>query len=283
MAGRNWFSHLKWLFRVRACKNELAKRHVTPRAHGLDAPLVVSLTSYPPRFAQLHLTLRCLLEQTVQPDEVLLWIAHDDMEKLTPEILDLKSQGLTIHPCQELRSYNKLVHAIQENPHRYIVTADDDIYYAADWLEKLTTTANQYPSQIIAHRAHRVTYQADGAMMSYEQWETNISGPHDGSDIFATGVGGVLYPPNSLDEMSTQVEQFSSLSPTADDIWFYWMARRKGTTVRHVGPKTRVIEWPGSQTVSLRSTNRGIEDNNGNDTAIANLTRVLGLPVPHDL
>lgn len=282
MADPVWFSNLKWFFRVRACEKELNARDFTAREHGLGMPLVVCLTSYPPRFKQLHLTLRCLLKQTVRPDEVILWIAHDDIEKLTPNILELKSQGLTIKACQELKSYNKLIHALQEDPQRYIVTADDDLYYPADWLEKLTTTAAAHPSRIISHRAHRIQYKADGSMQSYEQWDKNIDGPHEGYDIFATGVGGVLYPPDSLDDMVLQQDQFLTHCPTADDVWFYWMARRKGTVVRHVGPKTRVIEWPGSQAVSLRSKNRGAEDNNGNDTAIANLTKALGRPDTSD-
>ena len=41
---------------------------------------------------------------------------------------------------------------------------------------------------------------------------------------FLTGVGGVLYPPNSLHQDILSQEGFSSLCPNADDIWFWAMA-----------------------------------------------------------
>ena len=40
---------------------------IAPKPHGLPGPLIVSLTSYGPRLASLHLTLKCLLRQSVRP------------------------------------------------------------------------------------------------------------------------------------------------------------------------------------------------------------------------
>jgi len=42
------------------------------RRHHLHAPLVVSLTSYPPRFGTLALTLHSPLRQTLKPDHLIL-------------------------------------------------------------------------------------------------------------------------------------------------------------------------------------------------------------------
>ena len=53
-----------------------------PRPHGLATELIVSLTSYPPRFAVLAKTLRSLIDQRVKPDRLVLWIAHDDTAQL---------------------------------------------------------------------------------------------------------------------------------------------------------------------------------------------------------
>jgi hypothetical protein len=36
-----------------------------------------------------------------------------------------------------------------------------------------------------------------------------------------TGVGGVLYPPHSLKKEMMDVELFTELAPTTDDIWFW--------------------------------------------------------------
>ena len=46
----------------------------------------MSLTSYPPRFGTLHLTLACLLDQSVKPDHLILWIAREDIKELPDDI-----------------------------------------------------------------------------------------------------------------------------------------------------------------------------------------------------
>lgn len=51
------------------------------KRHGLSVPLIVSLTSYSLRFKKLHLTLKCLLNQSIEPDKIILWISYDDKEK----------------------------------------------------------------------------------------------------------------------------------------------------------------------------------------------------------
>ncbi len=271
--------HYKRAKRVRANLREIETRRITPRPHGLDAPLIVSLTSFPLRFPQLVHTLRCLLNQTMQPDDVVLWCTPGDMAALPQEIRDMKSQGLRIAPCEDLRSYMKLVPALIEDPCRYIATADDDLHYPADWLEQMVETVRTHPNHIAAHRAHRIAYTPEGNMRPYRDWTKNIEGAVEGADIFATGVAGVLYPPGVLHRSVTERDKFTTLCPSADDVWFHWMARKNGTTVRHIGPKIRIVEWPGSQQVSLRSVNLG--DGNGNDVAISALLAELGPPVPN--
>ena len=272
------FRKLKAWLRMRRVTAELMSRRVDPRPHGLPGRLIVSLTSYPKRFPTLHLTLRCLLLQTMRPDAVILWIAHADMDRLTPEILALREMGLTIRATDDLRSYKKLIPALTEWPDAYHVTSDDDHYYQASWLEDLVQATRAHPAQVIGHRCHRVGYAPDGQMLSYELWRKNIEGAVAGADVFATGVGGILYPPGALHPDTTRTDLFQSLCPNADDIWFYWMARRQGALIRHVGPKTRVLEWPGSQVENLRALNRGQGGASGNDAAIAAMVAQFGTP-----
>ncbi len=98
------------------------------KAHGLPSPLIISLTSYPARFGKLHLTLKCLLSQSMAADKVVLWIAHQDKAALTPAILNLQKVGLQIGYCDDLRSYKKIIPTRQNYPDSFIVTADDDLY-----------------------------------------------------------------------------------------------------------------------------------------------------------
>ncbi|SHF89167.1 hypothetical protein SAMN05444339_11914 [Loktanella atrilutea] len=255
----------------------MVSRHIAPRPHGLDAPLIVSLTSYPKRYDVLHLTLTCLLCQTIMPDEVSLWIGDGDFEQLPESVLMLQERGLKIYRTKDLRSFKKIIPALSRWPEAYIATADDDVYYPADWLEGLVATAIAFPGRIIAHRVHRIIYDAAGEIESYERWSKNLLRGQEGQALFATGVGGILYPPRSLHPDIVREDLFMTLCPGGDDLWLYWMAQRQGSVVRHVGPKHRTIEWPGSQVFALRSVNRGTPDESGNDLAIAKLTKYFRL------
>jgi hypothetical protein len=90
------FRTLKSKWRARRAMKEMVSRHVTPRPHGLGAPLIVSLTSYPKRYDILHLTLTCLLCQTIVPDEIILWISDADFDELPVPVLMLQERGVQL-------------------------------------------------------------------------------------------------------------------------------------------------------------------------------------------
>ena len=129
------------------------------------------------------------------------------------------------------RSYNKLIFSLIEFPDYAIVTADDDLYYWDDWLEKMIWDYRRYPGEIIAHRVHNVSF-TDGKIDCYNQW----NGPDRDSSYcnFLTGCGGVLYPPKSLHPDVTDSKLFTKLCPLADDIWFYVMALLNRRKIRKV-------------------------------------------------
>jgi len=176
MPSPNWLSNLKW--RVRVSKNirEIDSRNVAPKKHPLDAPLAISLTSFPARFDTLALTLRCLLAQTIRPDAVILWVAENDFPELPQDVLELQLSGLDIQTCEDIKSYKKLIPCLLENPDRYIVTADDDVHYEADWLEKLVSSSMRNTGKIISCRSHRIEYDTDGKLLPYAEWKkTSVS------------------------------------------------------------------------------------------------------------
>ena len=62
------------------------------------------------------------------------------------------------------------------------------------------------------------------------------------------GVGGVLYPANSLDGEVVNSELFNRLAPTNDDIWFWFMAIKAGTRINVVkGNHPKPVDAYGSQ------------------------------------
>lgn len=250
-------------------------RTVKQRAHGLPFPLVVSLTSYSKRFDTLAPTLATLLSQEVKADATVLWIAPADIDALPADVRALEAHGLTIRTTPDLRSYKKIIPALEAYPDAAIVTADDDVYYPADWLGYLADDWRADRREILCTRAHRMQRKGDG-LAPYVEWDHHVSDLGDSPNLFGTGIGGILYPPGIFHPDVTRVDRLLELCPTTDDVWLNWMARLSGATVRRVGPRRRFREWPGSQEVALMNVNF-VNDSN-NDRQIAQIVAAYGIP-----
>lgn len=231
------------------------------RCHGLPGELIISLTSYPRRFSVLGFTVRSLLDQTVRPDRVVLWIAEQDIDQVPADVKALSQYGLEIRSCEDIRSFKKIVPTLREWPHAYIVTADDDIYYESSWLESLIDSYDVNHPRILCRRAHRVVRGANGRMRPYQHWDWQIVDPRPSyCDIFPTGCDGVMYYPGALSEETTNSAVFMDLCPSADDVWLFWMGRLKGAEYQQVGGYSRPLEWPQSQVGALYSLNTSLND-----------------------
>ncbi|CAN5275529.1 glycosyl transferase [soil metagenome] len=246
--------------------------------HGLPHKVVISLTSYPPRFGTLHLTLRSLLDQQVTPDEVQLWIAFEDQDSIPAKVKSLEADGLKILYCDNLKSYKKIIPSLQLNPEAYIITVDDDCYYPKDLVKVLTEEFDPKFPTINTRRPNQITRFENGQIKPYLQWNGNIAGdtPADApqSDLFATGHGGVLYFPGCFDPEVMNIEAFTRICPNADDVWLYWMARKAGTMYRKVGGRFVSANWRGSQAESLMAANVA---SSGNDQQILQMVEHYGL------
>lgn len=235
--------------------NWLAHGRRFSRAKRTGSGVVVSLTSYPPRFGTLHLTLKSLLSQSFVADRIVLWIAHADMASLPTAVTDLQQAGLEIIACDDIKSYKKMIPLLEQSRNTAIVTADDDVFYWRDWLRQLVQARNPGKLEVICHRMHRMKLNVDGLPVSYNDWELETTNAESSPLNFPTGIGGVLYPPNVFGPEVLNVDAFTKLCPRGDDIWFWWMARANGATFKRV-PEINVVHcWEGSQDVALWKDN----------------------------
>jgi hypothetical protein len=249
----------------------------TSRPHGLPGELILSLTSYPPRFPTLHLALEPLLRQSVAPDRTILWIAAGDLHLLPNAVHRLQERGLEIRPCADLRSFKKLLPALEAFPGAFIATADDDIAYPPDLIERLVDGVDPRRRVITCNRAHRMKRDPDGTIAPFGEWQFNVideAASQPSADLLPVGVAGILYPPGALDPIVADSRMFERLCPHGDDLWFYWCARRAGTLHRKVGGRMLLPLLPGSQDSNLWHINL----NGGNDRMIAALQAELGPP-----
>jgi hypothetical protein len=212
-----------------------------------------------------------LLDQTVRADRIVLWLAHADVPALPKTVTRLQRRGLEIRTCEDLRSYKKLVPALHAFPDAYIVTADDDLEFARNWLEVLIESFSPQDRSILCHRAHRSARWHDGRLTNYVDWEFDVQDTKARSpsiDIIATTGAGALFPPRVLPGFATEAPLFRRLCPDGDDVWFWWCARLAGTPTRKVGGVNPLFTWPGTQESSLWQVNR----EGGNDRMIEALS-----------
>ena len=236
--------------------------------------IIVSMTTVPERVPLLHHSLSALLAQTYRPDRLILWLydmilpdgARIGAGYLPDNLLALQAQGLEIRYCRDVGPHTKLLPAWAQFPAAAIVTVDDDTLYPPEWLGELVTSWQAQPDVIHCQRAHYITLEDDGlSVRPYPEWQTGAPG-RLGPDhrLFATGHGGVLYPPGSLHSELTNEAVFRQLCPTQDDVWFKAMALLQGTPVRKVAPDSRDYPLiPGTEVRMLWSQNES-----GNDRQI---------------
>jgi hypothetical protein len=245
-------------------------------AHNLPGELIVSLTSHPPRFSTLHLSLECLLRQSVKPDRLILWIAHQDICSLPYKVTRLRRLGLEIRACDDLRSYKKLVPSLLQFPDAFIVTADDDLYYERGWLKLLIDGLQAGSRTIIARRVVRLRRANDRSLSPFNEWTgdaNDIAARNPSGDIMSETGAGALFPPRCLDPRATDQNLFQRLAPNGDDLWFYWCARMKGTLTKKVGGSLILVPWPETEASSLWTTN----EHGGNDEMVESLVNEFGL------
>jgi hypothetical protein len=253
------------------------------KLHQLPKKLVVSLTSYKPRFATLLPTILSLIQQKVAPNSIVLWVSSEDYKYIPDDILKLQGKvndkGTTfeILKTTDIGPYTKIIPSIENFPDYFIVTADDDIYYPAWWLQFLLSEYRGNDREVICYLAHEITFNLiENTIKPYDDWVRNKPKDVDSSLGFPLGVGGVLYPPNCFDDLVTCHDVFLKESPMADDIWLFWMARIKGSITKKTKKHFKPICWPDSQKVGLLTNN---VQNNANDQKIKNMLNAFGWPI----
>lgn len=212
-------------------------------------PTIVTLTSYPARIKSVYKTVNSLLNQSIKPTKIILWLADSQFpgrESDLPEsLIRLSSPLFEIKWCEDMKSYKKLIPALNQFKNFNLVTADDDIIYPQDWLEKLYTAYLQTTSEKIiwCHRAH-IIKSVGGTVEQYKNWDMKCYDTTPSVRVFCTTGGGVFFPRNCFDRYLP--DDYMELCPTADDIWFWGMLVLNGYKISVVKNPMRGLELNGA-------------------------------------
>jgi hypothetical protein len=194
----------------------------------MTAPrIIVSLTSFPAAITYAAEAIRSILAGSMLPNKVVLYLdtPHFPDGILPPEIEAIKSESSIFEvrfTSSDIRSYKKLIPALQDFPDDVIITVDDDIRYHMNLVRDLVRVHEKFPDAIVSHRVRRVKLGAPYSKWhKYKWYDFILRRWHVDHHAMQTGVGGVLYPPHSLDESMLDPELFVSMAPTVDDVWFW--------------------------------------------------------------
>lgn len=196
---------------------------------------IVSLTSYPGRIQGLHLTVRSLVNQTVKPDLIVLWLAESQFPNLEDDLpislRELSSDLFQIRWCDDLRSYKKLIPALENYPDANLITVDDDCIYDSNLVSKLLEGYRVHPDCIVCSRVTKFHHR-DGVLFADKGGSSYWPEPSYLNKL--VGCGGCLYPPDALDSDVMDKDAFIRLAPTSDDLWFWLMAVKHGTKIYRI-------------------------------------------------
>jgi hypothetical protein len=187
-----------------------------------DKEVIVSFTSFPGRIQDVWIVVECIFRQTYKADKIILWLSKPQFEGVELPILLLEQQkrGLEIRfVADDLRSHKKYFYALENFDSSIIVTVDDDVFYHRDILKALIDAHVSNPNEVIANRAHKIRFDEEDRILPYRQWAINYKSPYSSFLYVPTGVGGVLYPPQSLSKKLLNVEAIKELCFHADDLW----------------------------------------------------------------
>lgn len=202
------------------------KEHQFSKKKILDS-CVISLTSYGERIKELEYTLYSLINQSVRPKRINVWLDEKQysMDRLPEKLLIFQKFNVFFNFTKDIRAFTKLIPQIKTTPDLWILVCDDDVYYEKKWLERIWNEHEKVPNSIICNYAHEVKFDVNGNLMPYNKWETiKANSSIDSEYIFPCGFGGVLWNRKFFYEDITNEQLFMKLTPLNDDLWFYFMA-----------------------------------------------------------
>ena len=200
-----------------------------------DHDIIVSLTTYGKRIYDVPLTIESIMQQTMKANRIILWLDYSfEGQQLPKQLQKQQKRGLEVAFCKDTGPYKKLYPALCRFPNDAIITVDDDALYDFDLIERLIVPYLQDPHYIYCHRYHRMLFDSKRQLKPYNDWEWWCRKMEASHLNFATGVGGILYPPHALHEEALNEDVFMNICRTADDVWWKAMALMKGTRVKKV-------------------------------------------------
>lgn len=225
--------------------------------------IIVSLTSFPARIDNVWQVIVCMLNQTLQPSEIILWLSKDQFttsDAIPDSLRRLEGDIFKIRMVDgDIKSHKKYYYVAKEYPDDFVFLIDDDIYYSSTLLEKTWAAHINHPNNVICNYGYHIGYKRDGSFSEYNSWEPVHHNSQDDDLFFGSG-GGTLFRPKNLYCDITNIKLAMELAPTADDIWLNAMVKKAGLKISLL-KNGYLLPVTNKNNVTLSSLNVGCSQN----------------------
>lgn len=224
-----------------------------------DEEIVVSLTTFKQRYEDAFLAIESIMQGTVKPNRIVLYVSEELHNQPIPMVLQKQmKRGLEIRFRRDIRSYTKLIYALQDFPEAAIITIDDDIIYEFFTIEHLVNTHIAFPQMICANDIFLIPDDLKKTNRQLLQWPSVHTHHRVCQKYVFEGFAGVLYPPHILPDEVFREDVFLNICRTSDDVWFSAMAMTKGVECVYACPFTNNSRWISNENMqefALRTQN----------------------------
>ena len=197
---------------------------------------IVSLTSHGDRIKFLNKSLGQIIDKPSDVYKVVLTIFKGEEYLITDYVKKKVHDGCLelIIADRDLGPHLKYFYAMKKYKTLPVITIDDDCIATQSRLTSLYNAYMQNPKDINAMRVHRMKF-VHWKLAPYTSWEFECKSIVGRADkfLFATGVGGVIYPPNIFNLNDDMIPEIIKCK-YADDIYLKVLEIRKDLNVRWV-------------------------------------------------
>lgn len=224
---------------------------------------VVSLTTHGFRLNTVYYSIESIGRGLRKPSRIILWL-NDESKCLNPpqSLKRLIRRGLEIYCSENYGPHTKYYpYIISKNEiNKPLVTADDDVLYPENWLNKLIEANKTSPSIIHCYAARKMSLN-NMRFLPFGEWKPCGDTIPNYNNLIL-GVSGVIYPPVFLEYLKDKGDVFQNYCAENDDIWLTVSALRAGFKIAQIQNKPiHYKNIPGTQKKRLMDYNEALGGN----------------------
>ncbi|CAM7112629.1 Glycosyl transferase, group 2 family protein [Klebsiella quasipneumoniae subsp. similipneumoniae] len=201
----------------------------------------VNLTTMHSRLDLCAATVWSIINQSVQPDKINLWISNEPYLSdhgiceipAWVEELNKINNIVNVHYVKNTGPYRKIINAIINSEiDDILVYADDDVIYGRQWLEFLLGQFYENNCNVaIAARIRIMERNIFNKYKSYSSYSISMKKDKFEKDFIITGVGGCVLSKRMIKPSIIGDDAYLTISPKTDDIWISKMLEASNTKV----------------------------------------------------